>query len=599
MKALIKVGYACNEHCSFCHTLEVRHIDDTAASVHGKIERARGLGHSMVVFSGGEPTIRPEIVDWASHVARLGLDLGFVTNGRRFAYPEFVDAMLARRLRYAYVSFHGASARVHNRLVRAHAYDETLAAIQNLHAKVDVLTVNCVVTRSNLAGLRDLVDLLLPLPHLTLKFSMTAPKGGGDRLFDLLTPPVTEVARAVADAIRYGLERRGDAAGPGFGHDGLPLCLLPGLEHLYDDLRTNDFRTMTEVGEGDFFPVDDIIKVQPDEPCARCSLRGPCPGLFRGYLDHHPAAARDLVPRPGGRANSYNLTPTRDLPRPPGAPCPLRSGSTTSYDRGRSLFLRLRDRMRLFETRSRDFSDAELLATKEDRGQLYVDVSRKLAPDDFSRDLRKLHLLDECRSCESRPRCPGAWAPAAGDVFTRDDRPVHDMLASLSGDVLDVGAGEGSYLATLAPRVASGDVRYTALEPDAARAALLARRQPWARTLVAPAERLDLPASSLDHALILRSYNHLADPAAVLAALVRALRPGGTLLIVDNVAFGLLRAFDHAARAERGPGQLEHLRNDDDEAAHRLASTLPLRLLSRQPVGPATSNQWVLRYERE
>ncbi|RYE84004.1 MAG: radical SAM protein, partial [Myxococcales bacterium] len=309
MKALIKVGYACNEHCSFCHTLEVRHLDDTDASIHRKIERARRLGHSMVVFSGGEPTIRPEILDWATHVASLGLDLGFVTNGRRFAYPEFVDAMLARRLRYAYVSFHGASARVHNRLVRAPAFDETLAAIRHLHGRVEVLTVNCVVTRSNLAGLRDLVDLLAPLPRLTLKFSMTAPKGGGDRLFDLLTPPVTDVARAVADAIRYGLARRGDGPGPGLGHDGLPLCLLPGLEHLYDDLRTNDFRTMTEVGEDDFFPVDDVIKVQPDEPCARCSLRGPCPGLFRGYLDHHPDAARDLQARPGGRANSCNFTP--------------------------------------------------------------------------------------------------------------------------------------------------------------------------------------------------------------------------------------------------------------------------------------------------
>ncbi len=598
MKALIKVGYACNEHCSFCHTLDIRHLDDTSERIHLKIERARRLGHSMVVFSGGEPTIRPEIGAWAAHVASLGLDLGFVTNGRRFAYPEFVDAMLACRLRYAYVSFHGPSARVHNSLVRAPAFDETLQAIRNLHTKIEVLTVNCVVTRSNLAELRALVDLLLPLPHLTLKFSMTAPKGGGDRLFEHLVPPVTDVARAVADAISYGLARRGDATGPHFGHDGLPLCLLPGLEHLYDDLRTNAFRTMTEVGEDDFFPVDDVIKVQPDDPCAGCSLRGPCPGLFRGYLDRFPDGARALTPRPGGRANSYNLTPRRDLPRPPGAPCPLPADGTSSYDRGRSLFVRLPDRMRLFETRTRDLSDAELLTTKEERGQLYLDVSRKLAPDDFSRDLRKLRVSDECRSCELRPRCPGAWSPVPVDVFRRDDARVHELLAALAGDVLDIGAGEGSYLATLAPRVTSGAVRYTALEPHPDRAALLTRRHPWARTLVAPAESLDLPPASLDHALLLRSYNHLADPAPVLAALARALRPGGSLLVVDNVAFGLVRSSEHAARAESGPATHEHHRNDDDVAAHRLTSGLPLTLRERHAVGPDTSNQWMLRYER-
>ena len=59
-KALIKVGYACNEHCGFCHTLEVRHIQGSTAEIDNKIRRAAELGHEMVVLSGGEPTIRPE-----------------------------------------------------------------------------------------------------------------------------------------------------------------------------------------------------------------------------------------------------------------------------------------------------------------------------------------------------------------------------------------------------------------------------------------------------------------------------------------------------------------------------------------------------------
>jgi MoaA/NifB/PqqE/SkfB family radical SAM enzyme len=598
VKALIKVGYACNEHCTFCHTLDVRHIDDSAESVFFKIRRAHQLGHRMVVFSGGEPTIRPEIGDWASYVASLGLDLGFVTNGRRFAYPDFVEAMLARRLRYVYLSFHGGTARVHNSLVRADAYAESLQAIRNLHGRVPVLTVNCVVTPTNIGKLRELVDLLLPLQQLTLKFSMTAPKGGGDKLFEHVIPRVTDCAAAVADAIRYGTERRGEAPGPRFGHDGIPLCLLPGMENLYDDLRTNDFRTMSEVGEPDFFPVDDVIKVQPEGACGGCSRRGPCPGLFRGYVERFPEDVGVLRGQPGPRGNSYNLTPSRDIPRPPGAPCPVKSDGVTSYDRGRSLFLRLKDRMRLYETRTRDFADVELLATKEELGQLYVDISGKLAPDDFPRDLRKLRLLDECARCEERPRCTGCWAPLPHDVFTRDDARVHELLRGLSGDVLDVGAGEGTYLDTLAPRVRAGEARYTALEPDAARVHLLQRRHPWARFVVAAAEDAELPEGSIDHALLLRSYNHLASPGSVLTRLAGALRPGGTLLVVDNVAFGLVRGREQAARAERGPGALEHHRNASAAEAHRAADGLPLRLVERRDVGPGTSNQWLLRYER-
>ncbi len=594
MKALIKVGYSCNDHCTFCHTQDVRHIDDTSESVHAKIERAKQLGHSMVVFSGGEATIRREIVEWATHVKRLGLGLGLITNGRRLSDPAFARAMLERGLSYVYLSLHGADSKVHNSLVRSQAFDESFGGVREVHGKVQTLIVNCVVTRANARHLGRLVELLLPFPELTLKFSMTAPKGGGASAFEHVVERVDFVADAVTQAIRHGLERRGDAPGPRFAHDGLPLCLLPGLEELYDDLRTSAFRTMSEVGEPDFFPVDDVIKVQPP-PCEGCALRGPCPGLFRGYLECYPEDVTRLSPRADvTRSNSWNLTPTRDLARAPGAPCPVKTDGTTSYDRGRSLFLRLRDRMRLYETETRDFADVELLRAKEEQGQLYLDVSKKLAPDDFSTDLKKLVLLDECRACEARPVCTGCFRPLPLDVFTRDDAAVHALLRGLSGDVLDVGAGEGRYLSSIAPE----RVRYTAVDPDRELVERLARAHPWARFVTAEIEAHELAPASLDHALVLRSYNHLVSPRLVLERLARALRPGGTLTVVDNVAFGLLRDRRQAAAAERGPGRLEHRRNDDAERAHAHTSGLPLSLVRRDDVGPTTSNQWLLHYER-
>ena len=75
MKALVKVGYGCNENCTFCHTADVRHLNDTADRVDWKIERAKRLGYDMVVLSGGEPTVRPELRRWAAKVASLGLDV--------------------------------------------------------------------------------------------------------------------------------------------------------------------------------------------------------------------------------------------------------------------------------------------------------------------------------------------------------------------------------------------------------------------------------------------------------------------------------------------------------------------------------------------
>ncbi|AKT41800.1 uncharacterized protein CMC5_060110 [Chondromyces crocatus] len=597
MKALIKVGYACNENCTFCHTAELREMNDSAERVEWKIDRAKRLGYSMVVLSGGEPTIRPELLRWAHRVAGLGLDFGLVTNGLLLSYPHVVDELIERcRLRYVYMSIHGGASKVHNSVVRADTFQKAVGALQNLAGRVPDLTANCVVTRANVKHLRGLVDRLIALPDLCLKFSMTQPKGAADRAYDVLAPDVSVCAEAVKDAIEYGVAQ----AAPGtlrFAHDGIPFCLLPGLEHLYDDLKTHRFASMIEADEDDFVPVDDVAKVHP-EKCADCSLRGACPGLYRGYHEARgDEALRPVVDQP--RANSYHFVPERDLLRPPGAPCPVRRDGVRPYDRGRTLFLRLKDRMRLFRTGTRDFADTELLAVKEDLGQLYVDVSSKLAPDDFARDLRKLRVSAECEACPRRPECTGCWEAVREDVFTRDDALVLERLRALRGRVLDLGCGEGPYLDVLAAQAREGAIEYVGVDPDEGRLAVLASRFPFGRFVAAPAEALPDDLGEFDHVLVLRSWNHLIDPGGVLDRVLERLRPGGTLMVVDNVAFGLVRSRVHAARAEAAPvNRFEHYRNDGaDEAARRLAGR-PLTLLSRRAVGPETSNQWMLCYQR-
>lgn len=285
--------------------------------------------------------------------------------------------------------------------------------------------------------------------------------------------------------------------------------------------------------------------------------------------------------------------------RAPAAPCPLdtdRRSTAVLMERGRSLLVRLKDRMRLVRTSTEDFSDEELAVTKEQLGQIYVDVSSKLAPDDFARDLRKLRPSAECAACSRRAACPGCWEGVPVDVFGRDDGRVREILASLTGRVLDVGGGEASYLASLDP-----GVEYVCVDPDEVRLAVLASRgRPGARFVVGRAEALPEGLGTFDHVLFLRSYNHLVEPARALAGALALLRPGGSLLLVDNVAFGLVRAAAHAARAEAAPeNQLEHYRNDGaaeaDAAVH--AASRSLRLVERRDVGHPTSNQWLLRYQ--
>jgi MoaA/NifB/PqqE/SkfB family radical SAM enzyme/SAM-dependent methyltransferase len=602
VKALVKVGYACNEHCAFCHTQDVRHVQGAASEVDAKIRRAAALHHGMIVLSGGEPTIRPELLHWARLTASLGLDLGLVTNGLRLGYPALVDELVRLRLRYVYLSLHGGSAAIHDRMVRTDgAFGPAMAAVEHLHTHAGLdLTINCVVTTHNADHLVALVDRLRPFPRWRVKFSMVEPKGGGQHLPQLV-PRVSYVAKRVREALEHGLVHN---PGQAMLHGGLPLCLLPGHEHRYDDLRTHGFRTMVEVGEPDLFPVDDLNKLQPP-PCRGCALAGPCPGLFTAYHARH--GHEELRPRTTGlRANAFNYALERVLAHGVADDaCPLRDDGFTPWDRGRDLVVRHRGRVALYRAETRDFSDAELEATKFARGQLYLDASpQKHAPDDFPRDLVPLDRAALCRGCPHHDACTGLWEPAFEDRFTRDDATVRTILAELRGTVLDLGCGHAPYLDALAPRAHAGVIRYLGLDPDPEAIAALRLRAPWASLHVGTAAALPPPAVTgpLDHLLVLRSWNHLPDPVATLAALVPRLRPGGTLLVVDNTAFGLARGRAHAHRAERSPAVHEHHRNDDLEDALAALARVPglcTRSLVARPVAPGRSNQWVLHLQVE
>lgn len=595
-KALIKVGYGCNEHCTFCHTLDVRPIDGSAEEVERKILRAAELGHAMVVLSGGEPTIRPELVAWARRIAGLGLDLGLVTNGLALAYRELAERLLACRLRYVYMSLHGGVPEVHNRLVRTDSFHQALAALRNLSGRGLDLTVNCVVTRQNIGHLRGLVDLLAGFADVTLKLSMVEPKGGAARRFDLLVPRVADVADAVLAAAARAAE-----VGLRVTHGGIPRCLLPGLEDSYSDLRTHRYWTMVEIGEPDFFPVDDDNKSHPPA-CDGCALRGGCPGLYRGYLDVHGAGElRPVADRP--RANSFNYTLEAVHAAPEGT-CPLRQGplGVTPWERGRHLFVRRGEKIARYRADTRDLSDAEIAAVKHELGQVYVDAARGPAPHDFARELVPLARSPLCAGCPHERACTGLFEPVFEDIFTRDDARVRERLAALSGDLLDLGCGDAPYADVLAPRLAAGAVRYTGVDPDPAALERLRPRLPDAALIAAAAEAFDPGERRVDAITILRSWNHLRDPAGVLRAALPALRPGGILLLCDNTAFGLARTPAQSARGERSEAAREHFRNDTaaeaDALARRAAADLgrELELVERRDIAPGTSNQWLLVY---
>jgi len=301
------------------------------------------------------------------------------------------------------------------------------------------------------------------------------------------------------------------------------------------------------------------------------------------------------------RANSFHLTLDAVVGRLPHAHwslCPVRPTARV-WPRGRVLFLRRGGRVARFSSATRDFTDTELAAVAEG-GQLYLDVSGKAALDDFPRDLVQLVPSPVCEGCPARGECAGMFDPSPEDVFTRDDALVRALLASLRGVVIDLGCGEGPYADVLDPFVVSGEVVYVGLDPDPVRVERLRARWPGARLYVAEAEAPPEALPPAHHVLMLRSWNHLRNPVQALETFAGSILPGGTLTVVDNVVFGVVRARSVARLAEASSAVFEHHRNDGAAEAHAVVTRVApwLTLVQRRDVGPTTSNQWLLRYRR-
>lgn len=113
----------------------------------------------------------------------------------------------------------------------------------------------------------------------------------------------------------------------------------------------------------------------------------------------------------------------------------------------------------------------------------------------------------------------------------------HELALKPGASVADVGAGKGELTLALATEVGpSGHVFSTDIDTDALRqirARVAAAALQNVTVVQAHARDTGLPTRCCDAVVLRRVYHHLSDPLATNGDLLRVLRPGGVLAIID------------------------------------------------------------------
>ncbi|MEQ8454439.1 MAG: radical SAM protein [Sandaracinaceae bacterium] len=286
------LGYDCNLACDYCTiTPEMRRRALSTRRVLDALKSAVAEGFDRVSFTGGEPTIRTDLLGLVRAARQVGYrDIKVQSNGLLFAHRPNLERLVEAGATTFHVSIHTHLREPYEALVRrAGTYDAMVAGLGHVAA----------------AGLDPVADVILKadtLPRLPDAIRWLEARGvrradlwlvsltDGNRDAIASLPRMTRVAEVMAEAFDVG-----DALGVTLRSLHLPRCLLGAYADRAHDPAAERVRVLTP---DDLFDLEGSkltpqVHVPACEGCAdRARCRGVRPDYLEVYGDAEIAAAR-------------------------------------------------------------------------------------------------------------------------------------------------------------------------------------------------------------------------------------------------------------------------------------------------------------------
>jgi MoaA/NifB/PqqE/SkfB family radical SAM enzyme len=380
----LQIGGGCNNHCAFCEASSVPEPD--AAGFAAMLVAARRSGAREVRITGGEPTLRRDLLAALRAAATLGLECVVCTNARMLAYPELAGKLVAAGARRIVVSLLGPDAATHDAIAGAVAFDQTVRGIRNAVASGLRVQADVVLGAASAGQVTSTVALAADLGCAGASVRLV--RVGGSSADASRVPPLEQAAAAVERALDEG-DRRGLA----IGHEGVPCCLL--ARHRGRETRNPRMETRVRMGPRGALVIRPDADVPLPLPCVGCELQGGCCLVERQVVAMQGAAAlfppahavRGVVMRHAGPLVDFQLPGCRwaseGSPKA-GVDALVRQGSAGGFELYRS---------------SSPADPTALLHAKNARGYVSIRGTDRL-----------LRLTDECRRCPHLSRCAGCFA---------------------------------------------------------------------------------------------------------------------------------------------------------------------------------------------
>ncbi|HSW44203.1 MAG TPA: radical SAM protein [Phycisphaerae bacterium] len=202
----------CNLECVHCRRLDVSHelMRNDLGTAEGLrlIDQIAAVGQCVLVFSGGEPLMRPDIFDLTGHAKDQNLPAALATNG------TMIDEGLAGRIAAAgfdrvSVSLDGADADTHDAFRgQQGSFDRAMQALHLLRKAGVPTQLNCTIARHNRQQLDKVMQLGKQVGVEAIHYFLLVPVGCGEQIAESQMLDATEVEQRLLEI--YDIEQRTD-----------------------------------------------------------------------------------------------------------------------------------------------------------------------------------------------------------------------------------------------------------------------------------------------------------------------------------------------------------------------------------------------------
>lgn len=207
----LALTYRCNNDCHHCYNLEhpqpgqpLKRPELSTEEWKQVIDTAWDLGIPHIIFTGGEPTLRDDLPELVAHAEANGQITGLNTNARRLSDPNFVKRLLDAGLDHVQITVESADANIHDKMVNARAFEQTIAGLKNVLATRLYVMTNTTMLRDNVASIPATLDFLADLGVPTVGLNALIYSGHGAKVGTGLPErdlaPLLAVARQKTDA---------------------------------------------------------------------------------------------------------------------------------------------------------------------------------------------------------------------------------------------------------------------------------------------------------------------------------------------------------------------------------------------------------------